>query len=67
MKPGDLVKYIGNTHHDREYDDMLGIIEKLEYYVPSLECYEKIWVRWLDNADLQWADPDQLEILSEAR
>ena len=69
MKIGDLVKYISDSE---DFDghpfgaDMFGVIEELEHYVPSLKCYEKIWVRWLDSADLQWADPDHLEILSEA-
>ena len=65
MKVGDLVKYLGSTAGDRS-PDIFGIIEELEHYVPSLKCYEKIWVRWLDSADLQWADSDHLEILSEA-
>ncbi len=65
MKIGDLVKYLADSEVDFGAD-MLGIIEELEGYVPSLECYEKIWVRWLDSADLQWAAPDHLEILSEA-
>tara|TARA_R110000824_G_scaffold42260_1_gene124690 strand:+ start:784 stop:996 length:213 start_codon:yes stop_codon:yes gene_type:complete len=70
VKIGDLVKYISDSE---DFDanffgaDMFGIIEELEHYVPSLKCYEKIWVRWLDSADLQWADPDHLEVLSEAR
>ena len=65
MKVGDLVKYLADSA-DYFGPDMFGIIEELEGYVPSLECYEKIWVRWLGSADLQWADPDHLEILSEA-
>jgi hypothetical protein len=69
VKIGDLVKYISDSEDfDQDFFgvDMFGIIEELEHYVPSLKCYEKIWVRWLDSADLQWADPDHLEILSEA-
>jgi len=65
VKIGDLVKYLADSEVDFGAD-MLGIIEELEGYVPSRECYEKIWVRWLDSADLQWAAPDHLEILSEA-
>ena len=65
MKIGDLVKYLADSEVDFGAD-MLGIIEELEGYVPSLECYEKIWVRWLDSADLQWAEVEELEILSEA-
>lgn len=65
MKIGDLVKYLPDC---KDFGtDMFGIIEELEHYVPSLKCYEKIWVRWLDSADLQWADPEQLEIVSEAK
>ena len=66
MKIGDLVKYLPDCKVDFG-GDMFGIIEELEHYVPSLKCYEKIWVRWLDSADLQWADPEQLEIVSEAK
>ncbi len=69
MKIGDLVKYIADEDFDADFygGDMFGIIEELEYYVPSLKCYEKIWVRWLDSADLQWADSDHLEIVSEVK
>ena len=66
MKVGDLVKYLADSEVDFGAD-MFGIIEELEHYVPSLKCYEKIWVRWLDSADLQWADPDHLEIVSEVK
>ena len=67
MKIGDLVKYTpdsGPSLAQYAGADMFGIIEELEHYVPSLKCYEKIWVRWLDSADLQWEDPDHLEIVS---
>ena len=65
MKIGDLVKYIADCG-DLLGADMFGIIEEFDGYEDD-GCPEKIWVRWLDSAELQWADSDHLEIVSEVK
>jgi len=65
MKIGDLVKYIAD-YEDDFGADMFGIIEEFDGYEDD-GCPEKIWVRWLDSAELQWADSDHLEIVSEVK
>jgi len=60
MKIGDLVKYLRDCNDDGT--DMFGVIEEIEDdYVGG-----RIWIRWFDSAELQWARADHLEVRSEA-
>ena len=64
MKIGDLVKYLPDCGDFGT--DMFGIIEEIETCDPS-DHVARIWVRWFDSADLNWAEVHHLEVRSEAR